>query len=126
MLWEKFVCVKPGQTIRTSMPSFANSARKASLNPCTANLLAEYSLRAGIPRLPAMDEIFRIAGLFPFLSIGKNTRVVSVRPKKIHLHDLPQPFGTDIGKMPRRPDAGVIDEDIQAAKGFLGCFDQFA
>ena len=31
------------------MPSLASSVRRASLNPWTANLLAEYSLRAGMP-----------------------------------------------------------------------------
>src|SRR5436309_1723476 len=42
----KFVCVRPGFTSSTSMPSFASSARSASLKPCTANLLAEQLLGA--------------------------------------------------------------------------------
>jgi hypothetical protein len=66
MFCEKLVCVRLGQTTSTSMPSLASSARRASLNPWTANLLAEYSLRAGMPRLPAMEEILTMAGRFPF------------------------------------------------------------
>ncbi len=65
MFREKFVCVRPGQTTSTSTPSLSSSARSASLKACTANLLAEYSLRAGRPRLPAIDETFTTAGVTP-------------------------------------------------------------
>ena len=60
MFWEKFVCVSPGLMTSTSIPSFASSALKASLNPCTANLLAEYSLRAGMPGIPGRLRELRL------------------------------------------------------------------
>jgi hypothetical protein len=103
MFLEKLVCVKPGLTSSTSMSSFASSARSASLKPCTANLLAEYSLRDGMPRRPAIDEMFKIAGVLPWRSIGRKTRVVSVVPKKLTSKIFLSRSGSASAKCPVAP-----------------------
>ena len=85
------------------MPSFASSARIASLNPATANLLAEYSDRAGSARLPTTDEMFTIAGVTPCFKSGRKTRVVSVRPKKFVSKICRSTSGSESMKCPVAP-----------------------
>lgn len=103
MFFEKFVCVRPGLTTTTWMPSFASSARIASLNPATANLLDEYSDRAGSARRPTTDEMFTIAGVTPSLSSGRHARVVSMRPKKFVSKMVRSTCGSESMKCPVAP-----------------------
>ena len=60
------VSVGPAATTRTSMPSGANSARRASLKPASANLLAQYSLLWGQARLPRIEPMLTTIGVRPF------------------------------------------------------------
>ena len=86
--WSKnSVSVVPGQTTSTSMPRPggcpANSARIDSLKPCTANLLAAYSLLCGTPRRPRIELMLTMIGCRPCFNSGSAMRVISTRAKKL-------------------------------------------
>ena len=44
-------------------------------------IVVEYSDRAGYARRPNTDEMFTIAGLLPAFRRGRQTRIISARPK---------------------------------------------
>jgi len=52
-----------GLTRTTAMPSATSSARIASVQPCIANLLAQYSLFSGTARWPRTLPILQITGV---------------------------------------------------------------
>ncbi len=93
------VSVGPAATTSTSIPSRDNSARKASLKPCRANLLAEYSLLCGQPRSPRIEPMFTMIGWRPLRSAGRATRISSTG-EKIDFHDRPQVRGSAVANRP--------------------------
>ena len=77
-------------------------ARRASLKPWMANLLAEYSLRAGMTRLPATEEMLTMAGLWPAQERQKHPGGFG-HAEEVDFHQGPQPLGAASTKWPVAP-----------------------
>lgn len=95
----------------------ASSGRIDSVNPCTANLDAQYAALNGKPRLPTMDETKTICPPAVFFQVRSGRPHAVEAPHEIDLHGLADillgifedgPFG--------RGNARVIDHDVQTAE----------
>ena len=83
-MWpRRSVRVMPGTIRTTPTPNRAISPRNASVKPHRANLLAEYSGHAGIPRRPHIDDTFTMAGSFPFVRCGIAKWINSAGARKL-------------------------------------------
>ena len=79
---EEFGIGRASRHRSTSIPSGANSARSDSLNPASANLLAQYSLLCGHARRPRTEPMFTTIGVRPCRNSGSATRINSTGAKK--------------------------------------------
>ena len=113
------VSVGPTATTRTSMLSGASSARRASLKPASANLLAQYSLLWG-QRALAEDRADvdddRCAAV---LKLRKRVADQLDGSEEVRLHDGAQAGWVGVRKAAVGARAGVVDEDVEAAEFFL-------
>ena len=103
MFWEKFVWREPGanhQHIDAVLGTTLRTQAPGALKPSTANLLAEYSLRAGMPRLPAIDEMLIDRRPRAGLELGgwRNGVVLGSALKKL----IPRRFGASAPGSRRR------------------------
>ena len=112
----KSLRVRPGTTSSTSMSKRANSPRSASVRPHRANLLAEYSVQAGMPRRPHIEATLTIAGRRPRSQHRHGQAHQLRRGEEVHFHHLTQDRLGTVGEMAGAGDARVVDEHVQAVE----------
>ena len=117
------VSVVPGLTTSTSIPNWVNSARIDSLKPCTANLLALYSLMCGMPRWPRIELMLTTIGSPAQLQQGQRRAGHFHQREEVDFHQPPGPLRIGAVEQPQRAHPGVVDEDVEPAKPRLGDLD---
>ena len=111
--------VNPGTTSNTSTSNRANSARNASVKPHRANLLAEYSVQAGIPRRPHIEATLRIAGFAAAHQGWQGQTHQLRRGEEVDLHHLTQNRFGSVGEMAGAGDSRVVDQHVQAVETLI-------
>ena len=84
--------------------------------PHSANLLAEYSGQAGMARRPHIDDTFTMTGSFPLVRCGIASRISSTGAKKLTSITWRITDSSELAKCPQLGEAGVVDEDVDAAE----------
>ena len=103
------------------MSKRAISPRKASVRPHRANLLAEYSVQAGMPRRPHIEATLTMAGCRPWRSTGMARRISSAGAKKLTSMTCRRISSVQSAKWPEAPDPGIVDQHVEAAEALHDC-----
>ena len=102
------------------MPNRRHSTRIDSVNPVTANLLAQYSARPGKARRALTEPMVTITGSRPVGQEGERLAADLGHREDVDLEDLTEHRGIVRLELTGRADAGVVDHQVERAQSLPG------
>ena len=106
----------PGLTTSRSTPIVENSARRASLKPCIANFVAQYSLHRGIAAMAEDRADVHDDRLRPFAEHGQRFADEFGGGEEVHFKQLAQASSVGFIEAAQRADAGVVHQNVEATE----------